>query len=277
MRFTSQYLAILMAIIAIFLTVGCSGGGGQDMRLVSAAQNVTVSPVAPNGWGIYDDVAETFSALTAGDYILGPATPPLGEDSIQISVTGNQRLNLATYQFASTKLATITDLKFSTYNGSAGNNSGPNASGYLQFNVSFNGLDTWQRRLLCLPKDNGTIAADTWQSWDCINGGAALWRWSGGSTWPDGYVGATRTWSSILAAFPNAQIRDTDSFFGIRVGEPYPNGYTENLDAVVFGAGGNTVTFNFELTNKDDCKNGGWQALGFKNQGECIAAHNKAD
>jgi hypothetical protein len=27
-------------------------------------------------------------------------------------------------------------------------------------------------------------------------------------------------------------------------------------------------------TSKDDCKNGGWMAFGFKNQGQCIKAVN---
>jgi len=30
----------------------------------------------------------------------------------------------------------------------------------------------------------------------------------------------------------------------------------------------NSTTYTFE--NKDSCKNGGWQELGFKNQGDCV-------
>lgn len=53
--------------------------------------------------------------------VTGPATPPIGNGSAQISVTGNQKRNLATYQFTGTPLASIHTLKFSTYNPSAGN------------------------------------------------------------------------------------------------------------------------------------------------------------
>jgi hypothetical protein len=36
------------------------------------------------------------------------------------------------------------------------------------------------------------------------------------------------------------------TFFGIRVGEPYADGYTENIDAIKFGVDGVDQTFDFE-------------------------------
>ncbi len=68
------------------------------------------------------------------------AHAPLGMGSAQISVTGTQRVNLASYQFKGTPLADITDLRYSTYNASAGNTGSVNRSCYLQFNVDFNGM-----------------------------------------------------------------------------------------------------------------------------------------
>ena len=189
---------------------------------------------------------------TLGSFVTGPATVPAGSGSVQISVSGTQRRNLATYQFRGTPLADITTLKFSTYNPSAGNGGGANRSGYLGFNVSFDGTDTWQKRLIYGPSDNGAVQQDTWQEWDAINNGNAIWHWSGGTPWPGGvtntagYVGANRTWADILADFPNARIRATDSFLGIRVGSPYPDGYTENIDAFKFGVSGNETVFDFE-------------------------------
>jgi len=52
------------------------------------------------------------------------------------------------------------------------------------------------------------------------------------------------------------------------------DGYLDNV--VVDLDSGNTV-YNFDPvpptpTSKDDCKNGGWEAFGFKNQGQCVAS-----
>jgi hypothetical protein len=65
---------------------------------------------------------------------------------------------------------------------------------------------------------------------------------------------------------------------GIRVGEPYANGYTENIDAFVFGTADGTTIYDFEPlsspTDKESCKNGGWMTFNnptFKNQGECVS------
>jgi hypothetical protein len=198
---------------------------------------------------------------------------------------GIGRPNLATYQFSGTPLASITTLRFSTYNPSAGNGGSPNRSGYLQFNVDFNGSDTWQRRMVFVPSQNGTVIQNQWQEWDAINGGTAMWGYSG-ATWPvTGQPGSTlKTWAQVLADYPGVRIRVTDAFVGIRVGEPYADGYTENLDAFKFGTAANTTIFNFDpyavASTMDDCKNGGWQNVKradgstFKNQGDCVSYTN---
>jgi hypothetical protein len=40
------------------------------------------------------------------------------------------------------------------------------------------------------------------------------------------------------------------------------------LDSVTI----NDSTYGFAATSKDDCKNGGWQRFGFKNQGDCVSS-----
>jgi hypothetical protein len=219
-----------------------------------------------------------------GSFVTGPGNS-LGVGSTQISVSLDKRRNLGTYRFRGTKLADITTLGFSTYNPSAGNNGSANRSGFLVMNVDFNGSDTWQRRLVYVPSQNGTVIQNTWQEWDAIAGGNALWGYSG-ATWPiTGQPGTTlKTWSQILSDYPAVRIRVTDAFVGIRVGEPYADGYTENIDAFKFGVGTNSTTYDFEpyavAQDKDDCKNGGWQTLkradgsSFKNQGDCASYTN---
>ncbi len=237
----------------------------------------------PTSWFFFNDEDNTIDD-SLGTFVTGPGTPPAGEDSVQISVSGTQRRNLATYQFSGTPLADITELGYSTHNPSAGNGGSANRSAYLQFNVDFDGSDTWQRRMIFLPADNGTIVQDSWQAWDALDGGTALWRYSG-PTWPGTVISGTtpRTWNDILASYPGVRVRVSDSWLGMRVGEPYGDGYTENIDKFVLGTAAGVTTFDFEIdapiavpSSADDCKNGGWQDVfradgsDFKNQGLCI-------
>lgn len=283
------------------ILVGTAAGalalGGIVTAVFAANSTVVVTPADmatsfgdlatnPTAWFFYNDENDQIDN-SLGLFVTGPSTPPLGTESIQISVTGTQRRNLATYQFSGTPLAAITELKFSTYNPSAGNGGRANRTGYLNFNVDFNGTDTWQRRLIFVPVG---ILQNTWQEWDALSGGAALWHYSG-STWPRTTVGpdanltesgsTLRSWSDILADYPGARIRVTDSWLGIRVGSPYPDGYTENIDKFVFGTAAGIKTFDFDAveevgppTDKDQCKNDGWKKFNtpeFRNQGECVS------
>ncbi len=201
-------------------------------------------------WFFYNDENDTIDNLLSS-FVTGPSNPLLGTGSAQISVTGTERRNLATYRFAGVDLADITKLAFTTYNPSAGNGAtaGSNRSAYLQFNVSFNGVDDWQRRLTYVPAKNVTdpIAQDAWKTWDAIDSGNALWTYSG-PTWPvtGGSGNTPKTWNQILKDYPNAQIRESDSYLGLRVGEPYANGYTENIDSFVFGTTESVTMFDFE-------------------------------
>ncbi len=197
----------------------------------------------PSKWFFFNDENNQIDN-TLGSFVNGPDTSA----SVQISVTGTQRRNLATYQFSGTHLADITTLAFSTYNPSAGNAGSVNRSGYLNFNVDFDGSDTWQRRLVFVPSKNGTVLQNTWQEWDAIQGGSAKWSYSG-PTWPGTATSGTtlRTWDDILTSYPGVRVRVSDSWLGIRVGEPYADGYTENIDMFKFGVGDDLTIFDFEM------------------------------
>ena len=289
----------ILCLLGAFVVAGCDATSSLDgdaavplgapaAKGESSSSTVVVTPddlasdkaaeqANPTSWFFYNDESDKIDN-SLGTFVMGPESAPAGAGSAQISVSGTQRRNLATYLFSGVALADITTLKFSTYNTSDGNGGSANRSAYLNFNVDFDGRDTWQKRLVYLPSQNGTVEQDAWQEWDAIDGGDALWSWSGGSTWPDDYTGRYRTWDDLLEAFPNIAVRTTDSWLGLRVGEPYSSGYTENIDRFVFGTAAGTTVFDFEPvigppTSKDECKNGGWQSFNspsFKNQGDCI-------
>ncbi len=212
-------------------------------------------------WFFYNDNNDAIDD-SLGSFVNGPATAPLGDGSAQITDGAtNNRIDLATYQFKSAKLSDIGTLQFSAYSHSGV--AGPTESPYFLFNVSFDGTDTWQKRLVYVPANNGSVPQDGWNTYDLINGGAGEWVYSG-ATWPAGIGepgttsgGTPKTWTQILATYPNASLRATDSLMGIRVGEPGPTNYTGNADKIVVGiwTGANldTKTFDFEPT--DMCPN----------------------
>ena len=229
-------------------TVNC--GEGTSIVVMPDMMATSFGDVGsdPSKWFFYNDENDTIDN-SLGSFVSGPATPLLRTGSVRISVKGTERRNLATSQFAGTHFAAITTLKFSTYNPSAGNGGSANRSGYLNFNVDFDLSDTWQYRLIFLPSDNGTVVQDSWQEWDAINGGNALYRYSG-AKWSSCAAGGsgstTKTLSSIISGCSGVRIRVTDSWLGIRVGEPYADGYTENIDAFKFGTTSWFKQFDFE-------------------------------
>lgn len=264
-----------------------AGPGGTVIVVTAATLNgACANPIAcfttyPTGWLFYNDENDSGDP-SLGSFVIGPDVPMYGVGSVQLSVTGTQRRNLATYELAGTPLADITTLSFRTYNPSAGNGGSANRSAYLQFNVDFNGTDTWQRRLVFVPSVNGAIVQDSWKEVDAIQGGSAKWSYSG-ATWPvtGEPGGTTKTWSQILADYPGVRIRVTDAFTGLRVGEPYADGYTENIDSFTFGTAAGTTTWDFDpyavAGTAESCKNGGWTSVkrtdgsSFKNQGDCVS------
>ncbi len=225
----------------------------RHVDLATSNADVTSNPTK---WLFYNDETDTVDN-TLGSFVVGPDTAPLGSGSAQVSVNGSQRRNLATYQFAGTHLSEITQLKFSTYNPSFGNGGSATRSAYLHFNVSFDGVDSWQRRLVYVPSTNGPVVQNSWQVWDAIDNGNAKWVYSG-ANWPGDLTPGSnpKTWNEILAQYPNIKIRDTDSFLGLRVGEPYADGYTENIDKFVFGTNAEVKTFDFEPTASPVCPQG---------------------
>ena len=139
-------------------------------------------------------------------------------------------------------------MSFGAYSLSGSGGAGATESPFLAFNVDFNGTDTWQRRLVYVPSDNGFVPQSTWNNLDAFQGGNAKWQYSG-ANWPspNAVAGTTpKTWSQILADYPGIRVRVTDSWLGIRVGEPGPTGYVGNVDFFKIATGGAPTVYDFE-------------------------------
>lgn len=255
MNIRKYFFGIVFAVL--FVGVSVSQALAVDTTVVVTASDLDNSSsnpavVAANGlnkWFMYNDTNDTVDN-TLGSFVTGPGTPFYGTSSIQFTLGASpqDRKNIATYRFKGTALSTMTVMRYGAYAQGAD----PQHAPYLNFNVDFTGSSSaFQGRLVYLPSQNGTVTQNTWQTWDAINGGNALWGWSryfsNGSKWPDNNTTQYRTWNDIKAAFPNARILPGDGWLGVRVGQPGPVGYTANVDFFAMGISGNTTTFDFDV------------------------------
>jgi hypothetical protein len=265
---TKTFMAISGASLA-------SAGLVMAMAMPLAAKAATTTVVTPGnmqGWYFYDDQHDSTSTAT-GSMVTGPATPPLGTGSAQLSVSGpTDGQALATNAYVGTKLTDVSNMDYWTYQPS-----GPQAIA-LQFDVKYRTADTaYGGRLVFEPYQqagqNGTVSSG-WQHWTNLTSG--LW-WASKTTpaGSDGVCGQATpcSWSTILSTFPDATISGR---LLLKAGSGW-NAATYNTDALTI----NNATYDFELTepgvtltNKDQCKNGGWQTSTtqtFKNQGDCVS------
>ncbi|NCN52637.1 hypothetical protein GW943_02395 [Candidatus Parcubacteria bacterium] len=216
--------------------IGDDQNGGGNENEVAEDDLETGDKVAAKvsgAWFFYNDTNDTVMSI---DQFSGSG----GENHFE-AVAGSgaakmvlheaaARYNIATYRYNDVKLSDIGTLSYRMYDGSVSGE-----TPYLHFNVDFDNSDTWQRRLVQVPTG---VTANTWTTVDAL---AGMWTLSGGN-WPAGAVDNTgttpgstpRTWADILANYPNAETRSTDSWFGIRVGHPGPAGETGYVDWINF-------------------------------------------
>lgn len=236
----------------------------QSTRTVGITDNdlaTSIQDVLGDGskWFFYNDTNDTFMTLNQfssdggiDDMVVGPDSIGAAEMKLDSGTDpiayvgnniGNPRYNIATYQFSGIPLSSITQLGYRVYDGTADGD-----KPFLNFNVDFNGSDTWQKRLVYVPT---ALTTGVWTDVDAFQGGAAMWTYSG-ATWPAGntsngsITGTTaRSWSDILLDYPSIRTRVTDSWLGIRVGEPGPVGATGFIDSFTIATGGPAVKYDF--------------------------------
>ncbi len=194
-----------------------------------------VSAKTSGRWFFYNDTNDTIMSInqfsgTAGidDIVAGPGSTGAAQMTLDSGV--NPRYNIATYRYNDVKLSGITSLKYRIYDIDSSN-----GTPFLNFNIDFNNTDIWQKRLVQVPVG---LVSNTWTTVDALTGS---WTYSG-ATWPIGLVDVTgttpgttvKTWAQILADYPNAETRSTDSWLGVRVGQPGPSGDTGYVDWIDF-------------------------------------------
>jgi hypothetical protein len=281
----NRVFAFAFAIAILTLTIASCGGGGtsDELRITSADQTVVVSDTALNGWF---EVNQSNSDVT---FVNGPGIPPAGTGSVQFSTgaTGSVapvggKPTLGTSQFDGQLLSDIETLTYSTYVSQVAPTH-THLAVPIKLQVDTDGDGDRDTTLVFEPVyvvgEQGPVLLNTWQEWDTLDGNG-WWNTSAVA----GYPGGGSTFFSLAdfaAAYPEATIVNwhtgvEGAGFNFSAGQNsggFWSDFVGNVDKLEIGFGGDTTTFDFELTTKDACKNGGWKALGFKNQGECVSAH----
>lgn len=180
----------------------------------------------------------------------GPGSPPYGPGSVELTAEDDSEFYaLGTYQFQSTRLSQITAIEYSTFQPDT--NVGTDFQvGVLQFGIDFFGSnELFQGRLVYVPQANGyTPAQNTWQVWDAIDGGNAMWFYVGGyGIWPDSEIfdDEPMRWADIVAKYPEARINFNDPVFAIEITGNGDDPFTEAINSVTFGTTNGTTRFVF--------------------------------
>jgi hypothetical protein len=218
---------------------------------------VVVSPGNLGNWAFNNRDVNGDSAPTSGSLVNGPATPPLGTGSANLTVGngivgGDGASELRNTGYSGLSPTALTALSYSTYVTANNGQQFP----YLGLMISTTGGtspdDIWffeppyqqtNTGNPALPNQPAT-AMNTWQSWNALTGG-----W-----WDNNGIGNPGTGVISLAAleaeYPLATIVNADNGLGgvrFDVGFASPtdqfNGY---VDAFTIGVNGTNTTFDFE-------------------------------
>jgi predicted ribosomally synthesized peptide with SipW-like signal peptide len=239
--------------------VGGGNNGGEEpvlqtveVRANDLAIDLSVLAAHPERWFFFDDVANTLNN-TIGSFVAGTSTPIEGTGSARMTVTGTERKNIATIQYAGMPLAAAPKMSFATHSQKLGDGDlgATERAPYLHFNVDFTGVGVnpaFQGRMVFVPRENSMVVSDTWQTWNTAS--SSLWWWSGyaanGNKWPDNDTDEYRTWSDIVSSHPGIRMHPSLPFLGVRVGEPYANGFTGYVDFFSMTVNESTTLTNFE-------------------------------
>ena len=233
-----------MKVAATCLLIGWALSG------VAQAAPIVVGPGDPSWQVVTTDLSGVpGTGVGSGQFVNGPAVPPVGGGSFNFSVPngGTSGVQISTGQFAGTLLTSITTLSYSTFYTSIGTSS---QVPWLALWVDFQGNGNLLGRLdfepvyssLSFGGTQPNIAPGVWQTWDVRNG-----------RFYSGVPGnGLFTLNQITTAFPSARIYNPSAVQG---GLRFASGYTSpgdvfnaNLDNVTF----NALVFDFELVPELD-------------------------
>jgi hypothetical protein len=261
MRKLSRYIK-LSAITALAFAFVAS-------PVARALSYTVVAPSSMNGWYMVPGTGGITNFVTSAG--------ALGSGAVQFTtVTNDDYTRLK--KDVSLKLSDMSVLSYQTKQVDVPDYASGYAAASLRLYVDLNNdgiydLDNGDDVLIFEPYYTAPVTAG-WQTW---NAGAGYW-WSGMEMTYNGHhsVGAggydtNFQLSDVVADYANATVKTV----GLGTGN-WNAPWVVQADALTV----NNTVYNFEkiapvseLTDKDQCKNGGWQGfeMTFKNQGQCVA------
>ena len=229
---------------------------------MASAAMVTVSPANMNGWSFFS-LNDTYNGPqigAIGQMVSGPATPPLGTGSAELSTTvngGGGGVGITTGAFDGTLLSSITSLSYSAYCAANNGQQFP----YLALNVNLNDGSGNQDTLFFEPPyqtpaaggpgvvNQGATVMNQWQSWNAKIGSF----WDNNGTLGYGGYGGVGTLAAFEAYYPNAAIADSSPPYSMIDGVTLQVGFgsdgdtfTGYVDDVTIGTVAGTTTYDFE-------------------------------
>jgi uncharacterized repeat protein (TIGR01451 family) len=220
-------------------------------------QTIKVTETSPGNWSY---VPYTAGGCGAGpytdstDFVSGPATPPIPPGSLEIS-TGTNGASAPRWWltgWSGTRLDALTALGYSTYVDS----NLDNQAIYLRLYLDLDGDSAVDDSIFFEPAyqnaaympgyPQASVALDTWQSWDALNGG---W-WSNNNLCSAGPGVNVKTIGQYLACNPNARIMDA-STGGVSLqagcGSGSWDNFTGNVDALRIATASADTTYDFDI------------------------------
>ncbi len=228
-------------LVAAALTTGALLSGG----VAHAADSTVVVNAASLSGGHWSTLDTTASGI--GAFKFGPATPPLGTGSYQLTTPdAPAKVRLGTDLSNGTPLTSITGIGYSTYRVAPPAGGAPVASLNLVANIP--AVSTFAT-LVYEPYQqvggNALIHNGVWQNWDAYAG-----RWW--STKIPSCVQATPCpWSQIVSMYPTATVYNGfPGYPSFAVNQGSSNAGTDSYaDALYLRTAAGKTTYNFEATD----------------------------
>ena len=200
-------------------------GGGDEVSGGNTSNTVRETSLQSWKHQAYGDVDYYDSNQTFAD---GPGTTPAGVGSLKFTLDSTDHADrvelFRTTQYDDTLVRDLRTMSFSTYQRPTAPNATPQQPAYLRLSVDTDGDGSTDQTLFYYPGNNGTVAQNTWQSWNAANG---LWNVDSDT----GVAGAVSL-SDYVVAHPDAKIvENADS---TPAGAGHPTGGV----AFVVGGGG---------------------------------------
>ena len=115
----TRRLSALAAVLALLAALLPPAAGA----VLATSSTVVVKPSAMHGWFFYDDTHDSLATAT-GNFMAGPASPPLGTGSAHLTVASSTDGQALITPVTGFNFADLSTLSYSTYRSSAdvGNN-----------------------------------------------------------------------------------------------------------------------------------------------------------